>query len=168
DVDACQIIEDACALSTLVHSLILTASSFTMSSALARPWTIRWIAPSVRTRAKFEAVLDPALIQSWLDDLTRWQSPVLAGPPDLNTFPWSDVVAPLLHGSPPGLVRDGTRLSSDCAHGLPPSSSSARVHCAGLSTLLRHLVEHPTAAYPYVATSAAPCYACTMLARAVS
>ncbi|KAM5545255.1 hypothetical protein V8D89_001366 [Ganoderma adspersum] len=177
DGEAVEIVEQACLLSHLVNTLVTTAKSSGTAAALALPWHIEWIAPPPAP-SSFEATIDLPLLKEWLGGIAWEQSPFLDRPPDIATWPYSQIVGEILRDAPCGLVRrtsiclGGDDEDNIGRHHYTLARTKNRLlmtasHCE--IALLQHLVNPANAvhAYPYVATSHVSCYACTMLARAV-
>ena len=179
DSEAVEVVEQACLLSHLVATLVNIAKSSGTAAALALPWHIEWIAPSP-AHPSFEASIDAALLQEWFSGIAWEDSPFLDHPPDIATWPYSQLAGEILRDAPCGLVR----RTSICLDGDDDLKDNIGLHHYTLArtrsrlpmegshceiALLRYLVDPANAvlAFPYIATSHVSCYACAMLARTV-
>ena len=133
-----------------------------MNTALALPWSTEWIhAPAITSPVANSLALNPTLVEEWLRGISDPNScSSINVSPSLDAWPWSEVVAPLLEDQllephpEPSLSKSSSR------------SPTSRTHCA--SALIWHFLSNAIPAYPYIATTSPPCYACVALARTVN
>ena len=145
----------------------------------------------------FEAILDSDMLADWVESTDDSQGSDLGlllngPPPNVSTWPWSEVTRGIGREAPTGLAREeytrangkhGTRfMPTPCPHAqidnssIPPTS----VHCE--AALLAHLYNNHVPAHPYISVSRAHnppspgsssgarsdtpgCYGCLALAR---